>query len=122
MARQLCICLYWTKFNEDRVIYFDKVPDLRTKLNKSVTRNHHDSDEDSESESDEEEGFNQLTHFLLEYYRGLTPHIFDPKTCRILDRSTQMLSGISSDRFFGRLSYSLENIDEFVIFKKFLVT
>lgn len=81
-----------------------------------------ESGEATDSDSDQEDGLNQLKQFLLDYYRGLTPHVFNSKTNRILDRCDKTLSGISTEKFFERLSYALENVDEFVIFKKFLVT
>jgi len=92
VARQLCICLYWIKFNEDRTIYFDRVADLYSKIKRTADQEMNraragtplseesESDEESDSDSDQEEGLNQLTQFLLEYYRGLTPHVFDKQS------------------------------------------
>ena len=71
VARQLCICLYWIKFNEDRTIYFDRVADLSSKIKKTVDKDINrsntpmsedsESGEYSDSDSDQEEGLNQLT-------------------------------------------------------------
>ena len=134
VARQLCICLYWVKFNEDRTVYFDKVVDLQSKVKKAINgelnRPMNAEDElsmssesqDSDSDIEEADGVNKLAEFLLDYYRGLTPHIFDKNQNKILKRCDRKLNGVSADKFFNRLSFALENVDEFVIFKKFLVT
>jgi len=78
--------------------------------------------DDSSSDSDEGDGISKLTEFLLDYYRGLTPHVFKSHSYEILKKSDRRLNGVPADRFFSRLSFALENVDEFVIFKKFLVT
>ena len=93
MARQLCICLYWLKFEEDRQVYFNKVDNLATKISKSAPnkaggvksddehkvsdsedKNGGDSDsDDSGSESEEGDGISALSNFLIDFYKELTP-------------------------------------------------
>ena len=82
--------------------------------------------ESEESDSDDSEdgnGLSSLTDFLLDFYKGLTPQIFtEDKVTGILDCERKTIGGTSSEKLFSRLAYALDNVDEFVNFKKFFVT
>ena len=52
----------------------------------------------------------------------MTPQIFDQQTSNIVAEKTTTINGTPSHKFYERLAYQLDNIDEFVNFKKFFVT
>ena len=52
----------------------------------------------------------------------MTPQVFDQQASCLVAEQTTSINGTSSHKFFERLAYQLDNIDEFVNFKKFFVT
>ena len=127
VARQLCIALYWQKFNEDRKVYFDKVPDLQSRIARVLsgakqTLSEGGAESDSSSSDSEDDGVSGLADFLLSQYNDMTPQVFDPTSCKIVAKSRQVVNGVCNEKRFSELSCSLDNVDEFVFFKKFFVT
>ena len=80
-----------------------------------------DSGSDSDTgESEDGEELASLTDFLLGFYKGLTPQVFNKDG--LVAPESRCIGKVDAAKFFERLTHQLESVDEYVNFKKFFVT
>ena len=117
IAKKLCLALYWLKFNEDRKVYFNR-EDMSSRIARALKKGEasksaelvsdsEDSNESSDSD-DSDDDLGSLTDFLLDFYKGLTPQIFDKKTHNLIDRHSKLVCGTPADKFYSRMVCSLD--------------